>query len=114
MNSEILFLVISDIGGFLGLFLGASMLSIMEIVFFALSKILEISQRKNLNKTDARQDPEGSEKSNKIAEILAELRELKHDYTLLRIEMRENLVETKRLRCNDDEKEKLSVISFSD
>lgn len=112
MNCKIyIFIVISDIGGFLGLFLGASLLSSMEIVFFVAAKVIELIKWKSFQKSKIEQELENCKKSKNMAELLADVKDLKKDVSMIKVKMEMNSCNCKKSQGNffDDE---LSIVSL--
>jgi hypothetical protein len=79
------FSVISDIGGYLGLFLGCSLLSIIEIFFFLGAKIYEITTRIFCKDKKVVDIPTKSENVTlKLEKICERLEKLENDFKNLK------------------------------
>lgn len=84
---KLLFLVVADVGGYLGLFLGCSLISIVEILFYLATKVLNFVQRNDINQ----QDEDGDVRSSLeivVKSLVEEMKEVRNDLAILQGEVR--------------------------
>lgn len=115
------YLVISDIGGYLGLFMGCSLLSLVEILFFIITKLVQtirakINQKIAPKSIKISKDDEITQKIENMQKLMTDtFMECKNDMKSFKNEVRQKLELIGQYQnIVSDEVETISNLSFSD